>query len=360
MPGCRRGLPAAQDMQLPRTEGKTPRHKNADACTLFSLEKSREETRLAGHCRAIVWIREKHALLCGEPLRQNSNVRNGPRRCGHPRGMNQRKRQHLRKDRLVIRMPDVAKRSRRYHAETRRIHYLNIPMFAQCSNHPPANGFGREENCKHRRRPPEDVGTPKENHFQGRAKQHGDVQQHHPAEPRLVDFGGPTRAHCPLVPLRNAQLGQPQQRHGKKQSKKGNDAHVHCSSRNSALKPGPNAAAIAYSPAWSGLFSSHSCRMKRMVALERFPKLARMSQEGCVSHLHKPSSASMFPSSRAPPGCRIQPLMSSLLRPCRSRKPRTSPPIFPPIISGTSLASRMWKRESRRSNPMAPSESGKV
>src|SRR6266581_1699826 len=315
MPGCRRGLPAARDKQLRRTEGKTPRHKNADACALFSLEKSRQETRLAGHCRAIVWIREKHALLCGEPLRQNSNVRNGPRRCGHPRGVNQRKRQHLRKDRCIIRMPDVAKRSRRHHAEPRRIHYLNIPMFAQCSNHPPANGVGREENCKHRRRQPEDEGTPKEHHFQG---------------------------------------------HGKKQAKKGNDAHVHCSSRNSALKPGPNAAAIAYSPAWSGLFSSHSCRMKRMVALERFPKLARMSQEGCVSHLHKPSSASMFPSNRAPPGCRIQPLMSSLLRPCRSRKPCTSPPIFPPIISGTSLASRMWKPESRRSNPMAPSESGKV
>src|SRR5690348_17666418 len=75
-----------------------------------------------------------------------------------------------------------------------------------------------------------------------------------------------------------------------------------------------------------------------------------MSQEGCVSHLHRPSPASTFPSSRAPPGCRIQPLMSSFFRPLRSRKPSTSPRIFPPIISGTSLSKIMWNPESRRSN----------
>src|SRR5260370_4006771 len=97
-------------------------------------------------------------------------------------------------------------------------------------------------------------------------------------------------------------------------------AYVHCSSRNSALKPGPKAAANAYSPAWSGLFSSHSCRMNRIVALDKLPTFPRMSQDGCVSHLHRPSSVSMFPSTRAPPGCKIQPLISARLRPLRSRK----------------------------------------
>ena len=100
--------------------------------------------------------------------------------------------------------------------------------------------------------------------------------------------------------------------------------------------------------------------MKRIVALERFPTLPRMSHEGCVSHLHKPSSVSTFPSRRAPPGCKIHPLMSSFFRPLRSRNPSTSPRIFPPIISGTSLSKMMWKPESRRSNPMAKSESGNV
>src|SRR5947207_6695327 len=160
--------------------------------------------------------------------------------------------------------------------------------------------------------------------------------------------------------LGDTQLDQPQQPHGQEQPEKANDAQVHCSSTNSALKPGPNAAATAYSPALSGLFSSHSCRMKRIVALERFPTFPRMSHEGCVSHLHKPSSVSMFPSSRAPPGCRIHPLISSRFRPLRSRKPCTSPPIFQPLISRTSFASRMWNPESRKSKPIAPSESGNV
>src|SRR6266705_1064270 len=202
--------------------------------------------------------------------------------------------------------------------------------------------------------------APQEDHLQCRASQHAGVQQHHPTKFRLIDFRCAAGGHFPLVPLRDAQLDQPQQSHGDKQGEKRINAYVHCSSKNSALKPGPNAAANAYSPACSGLFSIHSCRMKRIVALERFPTFPRMSQDGCVSHLHKPSSVSMFPSSRAPPGCRIQPLISSRVRPWRSRKPCTSPPIFPPIISGTSFASRMWNPESRRSNPMEPSESGNV
>src|SRR5437879_8017871 len=169
------------------------------------------------------------------------------------------------------------------------------------------------------------------------------MQQHHPAEFRLVDFRRAPCGDCRVMPRGDAQCDQPEQGHGKKQPEKGSrstvaqqiNAQVHCNSKNSALNPGPKAAATAYSPAWSGLFSSHSCRMKRIVALDRFPTFPRMSQEGCVSHLHKPSSVSMFPSSRAPPGCRIQPLISSRFRPLRSRKPCTSPPIFPPIISGT-------------------------
>src|SRR5436190_24294684 len=194
------------------------------------------------------------------------------------------------------------------------------------------------------------------------------MQQHHPAEFWLIDFRRAPCGHFLLMPLGDAQFDQPEQRHGKKQPEKGSrstvaqqiNAQVHCNSKNSALNPGPKAAATAYSPALSGLFSSHSCRMKRIVALERFPTFPRMSHEGCVSHLHKTSSVSMFPSSRAPPGCRIHPLISSRFRPLRSRKPCTSPPIFPPIISGTSFASRMWNPESRKSKPIAPSESGNV
>src|SRR5882757_6682920 len=225
-------------------------------------------------------------------------------------------------------MPNVAKRSGSHHAETRGIHDLNVPVHPERANDPATHGIRREEDGKHRHSQPGDERAPKEDYFERSAKQHRGVQPHH--------------------------------RHGKEQTEKRHDAQVHCSSKNSALKPGPNAAASAYSPGWGGLFSIHSCRIKRIVALERFPTFPRMSQDGCVSHLHKPSSVSMFPSSRAPPGCRIQPLISSRFLPWRSRKPFTRPPILSPINSGTSLASRIWNPESRRSNPMAPSESGNV
>src|SRR5712664_2833852 len=323
-------------------------------------EKSRQEARLTGHGRAIVCIREEHAFLGGKPLFKNCDVGNSSRRCGDPRRVNQRKSQHLRKHRCVVWMPDIAKRSRCHHAEARGIHDLNVPVLSKRAYDPPTHRIRRQEDGQHRCCQPEKERTLKQNYLDSSAEQDRRVQQHHPAKFRLIHLCRAACGHFSLVPLRDAQLDQPEQSHGEKQGEKRINAYVHCSSKNSALKPGPNAAANAYSPACSGLFSSHSCRMNRIVALDKFPTFPRMSQDGWVSHLHKPSSVSMFPSSRAPPGCRIQPLISSRFRPWRSRKPCTSPPIFAPIISGTSFASRMWNPESRRSNPMAPSESGNV
>src|SRR6266478_6623800 len=343
-----------------RTTAGMPRYRFANAFEGCSSEESGQEARLAGHRRAIVGIGEEHALLRGEPLRQDSDVGNGSRGRGDPGRVNERQSQHLRKNRRVVRMPNVAKRPGSHHAEARGIHHLNVPVLAERTNDPPAHGIGRQENGKHRRSEPQNERTPKEDDLHRGANQHRGVQKHHPAKFWLIHFRRAKRGHFPLMPLGDAQLDQPQQRHGEEQTEKRDDTQVHCNSKNSALKPGPNAAASAYSPGCSGLFSSHSCRMKRIVALDRFPTFPRMSQDGCVSHLHKPSSVSMFPSSRAPPGCRIQPLISSRFRPLRSRKPCTNPAIFPPIISGTSFASRMWNPESRRSNPMAPSESGNV
>src|SRR6266436_6289319 len=337
-----------------------PCNRFANAFETCSSEESGQEARLAGHRRAIVWIGEEHAFLRGEPLRQDSDVRNGSRDSGDPRRVYQGERQHLRKNGRIVRMPNVAKRSGSHHPQAGGIHDLNVPVRPERANDPPTHGVRREEDGKHRRSQPGDESTPKEDYFERSAKQHRGVQQHHPAEFRLFNFRRAARGHFPLVPLGNAQLGQPQRRHRKEQTEERNDAQVHCSSKNSALKPGPNAAASAYSPGWGGLFSIHSCRIKRIVALDRFPTCPRMSQDGCVTHLHKPSSVPMFPSSRAPPGCRIQTLMTSHLCPRRSGKSCRSPPIFPLKTAGASFASRMWNPESRRSNPMAPSESGNV
>src|SRR5713101_8154474 len=83
----------------------------SNAFASCSSEESRQEARFAAHRRAIVWIGEEHAFLRGEPLRQDSDVREGFRRRGDPRRVDERKSQHLRKDRRIVRMPNVAKRS---------------------------------------------------------------------------------------------------------------------------------------------------------------------------------------------------------------------------------------------------------
>src|SRR5580658_8277830 len=181
----------------------------------------------------------------------------------------------------------------------------------------------------------------KEQDFESGADQHRGMQQDHPAKSRLVNFCGSARDHLSLMTARDLQLRNAEHSHGHQQTEKRDDAQVHCSSRNSALKPGPKAAANAYSPDLRGRFSSHSCKIKRIVALERLPTLLRISQEGSVSHLQSPNSFSTLPSKRAPPGCRIQPLISFCVRPWRSRKPSTSPRIFSPIISGTSFESKI-------------------
>src|SRR6266436_8093672 len=113
-----------------------------------------------------------------------------------------------------------------------------------------------------------------------------------------------------LMAMGNPELENAQQPHAEQEREEGDDAYVHCSSKNSALKPGPKAAASAYSPGFKGRFSSHSWRIKRIVALDRLPTLPRMSHDGCVWHFVRPRAVSTLPSRRAPPGCRIHPLIS--------------------------------------------------
>src|SRR3984893_11987115 len=210
-------------------------------------------------------------------------------------------------------------------------------MLSEGADHPPAHDICRQENHKHDRGENRDQRAPKQHNLQRGTDEYGGMKQDHPAKSGLFDLCRAARDHLLLMTPRYLQLHDAEQSHGQQKAEKRDDAQVHCSRRNSALKPGPKAAARAYSPGLRGLFSSHSCKMKRMVALERLPTLPRISQEGCVSHLQSPNSFSTLPSRRAPPGCKIHPLMSSCFRPWRSRKPCTRPRIFAPIISGTSF-----------------------
>src|SRR5579864_1864408 len=238
-------------------------------------------------------------------------------------------------------MPDKAERAGSDHAQTRRVHHLHVPVIAQGADDPPTDGVRSQKNCEHRRGEKRDEGPLEQNDLQRGAHQDGGVQEHHPTKARFIDFGRAARDKLLLMAARNAQLEQAQRRDSREQQEKSDYTQVHWRSKNSALKPGPKAAASAYSPGFKGRFSSHSWRIKRMVALERLPTFPRISQEGWVWHFVKPRAISTLPISRAPPGCRIQPLMSFWVLPLRWRKSSTSSRIFAPIISGTSLASRM-------------------
>jgi len=95
-------------------------------------------------------------------------------------------------------------------------------------------------------------------HLEPSAEEHAGVQENHPAKARIIYFGGATGGHFPLVALRNPEFHEAQGSDSAEKNKKGDYTQFHCSNKNSALKPGPKAAAKAYSPVLRGRFSSHS------------------------------------------------------------------------------------------------------
>ena len=84
-----------------------------------------------------------------------------------------------------------------------------------------------------------------EENFQGSAKQCAGVNGDHPFEMRFRDANGPMGQHALLVLVRNSQLDEAEYSHCAQQPEIKVDAQAHCSKRNSALKPGPKAAASA-------------------------------------------------------------------------------------------------------------------
>ena len=133
-----------------------------------------------------------------------------PRDCSDPRGVNQRKGEHLRKNRGVVRMPDEAERTVGNHAQARGIHDLNIPMIAQGADDPPTDGVRRQEDHEHHRGQCGDERALQKDHFDRGADQDGGMQQDHPAESRFVDFGRATRDEFLLVEAGDTQLDQAQ------------------------------------------------------------------------------------------------------------------------------------------------------
>src|ERR1700719_35241 len=98
-------------------------------------------------------IRKEDLFLRHESLREYQNMGGGTNKGGNPGGVNQRQNEHLGEDRRVIRMTYIAKRAGGDYAESGRVHHLNVPMFPEGANHPPAHGVcGKKKRETHSRK----------------------------------------------------------------------------------------------------------------------------------------------------------------------------------------------------------------
>ena len=87
---------------------------------MFShLEETRQKPGLSGHRGAIVGIGEEHALFGGETLREHRDVADGTGQRSNPCCVNERERNHLGKNRRIVRMPHEAERTAGNDAEAR-------------------------------------------------------------------------------------------------------------------------------------------------------------------------------------------------------------------------------------------------
>src|SRR5712692_8223311 len=142
-------------------------------------------------------------------------------------------------------MPDKAKWSVGYNPQVHGVHNLNVPMFAHRSHNPQPHRIARKEQRKHHGGKNRNKGTAQKNHFECGSDKNGGVKKHDPMKVRLVNLGRATRDHLLLMPTGDAKLENAQQPTGEQKREKSDNGCVQCSSKNSALKPGPKAAASA-------------------------------------------------------------------------------------------------------------------
>src|SRR5712692_692898 len=142
-------------------------------------------------------------------------------------------------------MPDKAKWSAGYNPQVHGVHNLNVPMFAHRPDNPQPDGIARKEQCKHHRGEDRNKGAAQKNNFECCSDKNRGVKKHDPTKVGLVNLGRATRDHLLLMPTGDAKLENAQQPNGEQKREKSDNGYVHCSSKNSALKPGPKAAASA-------------------------------------------------------------------------------------------------------------------
>src|SRR5580704_16916382 len=222
------------------------------------LEEAGEEAGFGGHGGAVVGVGEEGAFFERDALREHGDVTKRTDDRGNPRGVDQRKRDQLHDHRRIIRMANEAERAGGDHAGAGGVHDLHVPVIAERSNHPEAHEVGCEKNGEHHGGKRGDERAFQRDDFDGGADQNQCVDGDQPRAQRLFDDDSAARLHGALMIARNAQLDNAEGGYDEQQREKRDDAQVHWRSRNSALKPGPKAAASAMSPGLSGRLSSHS------------------------------------------------------------------------------------------------------
>jgi len=158
---------------------------------------------------------------------------------GDPGRVNQRKRQHLGEDRGIVRMPDVAKWSGGHDAEARRIITWTFQCSPRVPNHPPATALQRETRQTSLRELRNKRAPQKTTSKSGTAStavciktiQRIAVRRPSPLRAQPSPAGGAWKCATPRA------AAEP--RRGATPREERDHTQVHCSSRNSALKPGP-------------------------------------------------------------------------------------------------------------------------
>jgi len=131
--------------------------------------------------------------------------------------MNQGQNQHLHKDGGIIGMANVPKWASRDDPERGGVHDLDVPVFSESANDPPANRIGSKKYDEADSAEQRDEWTMKQYNFKSGTNQYRSVQKDHPEEAGIVHFASTVGDHALLVLAGNAQLEDAQERNDDEQ-----------------------------------------------------------------------------------------------------------------------------------------------
>jgi hypothetical protein len=171
-----------------------------------------------------VRVGEKNALFGVDSAREHESMGGGTNAGGDPRTMHEWERQHLDKDRGVIRMTNVTKRTCSDDSHAGGVHHLYVPMFAEGTDNPPANEIGSEKNDETDASEQRKKRSVQEYNFQSGSEKHSSMDQNHRSKNGIGHFGGTVSHHFALVATGKVQFVKAQKRYDKQETEIGFNA----------------------------------------------------------------------------------------------------------------------------------------